>query len=689
MYTINNIRSKKNIKLAYDRLITNPESTYKNYFRNTYSNFALALDENVNNLSLKMKSGYLPEKSLRVYMPKANGLSRMYTLLTIEDQIVYQAYANIIANAITNKQVKSRYKRSVFGNLYTNPDSHFFYQPWQKSYKAYTGAIIRAYKSGLEYIASFDLTACYDSINHSLIKDILIKNHFSDNCASDFINLLSKWESADGFELGSGIPQGPQASGMIAEMVLSEYDAYVEKLQKTYKFKYFRYVDDIRILADNRDTVKWILFLLDKKSKELGLFPQSSKIDLHKIQDVNLEVKRISLPLFDDEFDDDKKSAISTKNISTLLRKKDADLSLIKRYFQHVKHNSHTNKISIKAVKQYPNLIHSFAFYVLRYPRKLPNSITDYIYSVCKDKTQQFAAGILLEASIDNLTHSDEIRFSNLAKSLLKEERKNIFITDCRFKIQLTLLVLLFGGLTDRQAQNLLNKDYNWWETKELIYKLSATENPIITKRLDVQLCNSNPDISLSAARVIIQKPSIIRLPHIHNISPVAQSTLKKAGIIQRSRYNNSQINRFILEITGKEVKIPWKKRLGKEHDPLERNMFSAVGYWRTDLTAFVNLWDAIDDRLCNELTYSYPELGGYVLGKIGGIKGSVKFKSILPHFYAMSIEVHELRLHSHLSHSIVITTNSYTGPIKQNERNRIKKLIIEAMEELSNFWCN
>ena len=171
------ISKQDNLLLAYNRLLTNPESTYKNFFRDTYSAYGMAISKNIALLHKKVKSGYLPVDTVRVFMPKANGLSRMYTLMSIEDQIVYQAYANVLAEAlVTNPKVKRRYKKSVFGNLYSNADSLFFYQKWQDSYKAYTKAIIKAYENGNKYIASFDLTACYDSINANQELKRVLKN---------------------------------------------------------------------------------------------------------------------------------------------------------------------------------------------------------------------------------------------------------------------------------------------------------------------------------------------------------------------------------------------------------------------------------------------------------------------------------------------------------------------------------
>ena len=139
LYTIANVAKQSNLELAYNRLLTNPESTYKNFFRETYAIYGMASEKNIKLLRKKINTGYLPAQSIRVFMPKSNGLSRMYTLLSIEDQVVYQAYANILAKALTsNSQITKRYKKSVFGNLCTQADSEFFYQNWQDSYKAYT-----------------------------------------------------------------------------------------------------------------------------------------------------------------------------------------------------------------------------------------------------------------------------------------------------------------------------------------------------------------------------------------------------------------------------------------------------------------------------------------------------------------------------------------------------------------------
>ena len=691
MYTITNVAKFDNLKLAYNRLITNPENTYKSYFRDAYTAYGMADEANLRLLRSKIRVGYLPASTIRVFMPKANGLSRMYTLLSIEDQIVYQAYANKIAEALISiPEIKKRYRKSVFGNLFSSSDSIFFYQPWQNSYRAYTRSIIQAYNRGNTYIASFDLTACYDSINHHLLSIILQNEcHFTENCAKAFIDLLVKWESSDGLELATGIPQGPQASGIVAEAVLAEYDAYIESLQKKIHFQYFRYVDDIRILAEQEDIVRWVLFLLDKKSKELGLFPQSSKISVHKINDIDTEVKRISKPLFDEEdCDDDKKASLALDSVRKLLKEEPADLTTIRRYFRYVKQDAKSNKIAILAVKKYPNLIHSFAYYVQRYPRKVPSSISNYIFECCKDKTQQFASGILLNAIIDNISSTDIQRFTSLSEEILRRDRKERFIVDCRFRITLFCFVMMYSSKFDQRWKRMIIKS-SWWERSWFLYRIlgrncnDGLRETFVREYITAPEC----DVALSGAHCYVQSSMNERIPPIAMMSPYVQHLFKQAGIIQRSRYSNSQISRYLKEIIGLSVKFHWKKALGKEHDRVEIMLFTAIGYWKTDLTAFVNLWDTIDDKILSIVTCTHPELGGYTLGKVGCIKDSIKLKGTLPYYHKMCMELHKLRLSSFLSHSVIRSTQQYTGPIPQKKRKLIQNLLKDGIEELVNYW--
>lgn len=64
---------KDGLILAFKRLVTNPESTYKNYFRDAYSAYGISFSDNIGLLKRK-ESGYIANDAVLAFLPKANGL---------------------------------------------------------------------------------------------------------------------------------------------------------------------------------------------------------------------------------------------------------------------------------------------------------------------------------------------------------------------------------------------------------------------------------------------------------------------------------------------------------------------------------------------------------------------------------------------------------------------------------------
>ena len=58
---------------------------------------------------------------------------------TVEDQIVYQATANVVAERLLPK-VRRRYNKEVFGHLYAGKSSKWFYRKWSDGYARFNAA---------------------------------------------------------------------------------------------------------------------------------------------------------------------------------------------------------------------------------------------------------------------------------------------------------------------------------------------------------------------------------------------------------------------------------------------------------------------------------------------------------------------------------------------------------------------
>src|SRR5258706_9055668 len=94
----------KNLRRAWRWLNTNTETQFKNYFRHIYRAYAIAAEENLRDLQKRLVDGtFQPTHATKLYFPKKSGIQRTFTLLTVEDQIVYQALVNVIADRLLPK----------------------------------------------------------------------------------------------------------------------------------------------------------------------------------------------------------------------------------------------------------------------------------------------------------------------------------------------------------------------------------------------------------------------------------------------------------------------------------------------------------------------------------------------------------------------------------------------------------
>ena len=279
--------SIENLTLAWNRINTDTNNlSYKNYYRTLFWYYEFDLDSNLKNLSKKLENKtYVPSKTLKVYKPKQSGLQRTFTLLEIDDLIVYQAIANIIIPAFAKKR-NNLENEFVFSNLFNDnlETNIFLYENWQQGYKQYKKKISKQYKDGLIYTAHFDLAAYYDTIDqNSLLSDIVrdTRNEIG-QCLFYCLQEWSNKTQSDSKKIAHGIPQGPLSSNVFAELFLLSIDKFlVDK-----NICYSRYVDDIVIQGKTIEEVQRAIILLDIKCKEKGLVPQSSKFKIYEAKSV-------------------------------------------------------------------------------------------------------------------------------------------------------------------------------------------------------------------------------------------------------------------------------------------------------------------------------------------------------------------------------------------------------------------
>ncbi len=267
-----------NLKLAWRRITTGGNHQYKRFFRQLYYAYELALDKNLRDLRTRLLAlAWEPQHPDRIYLPKPSGLQRPLSLMYLEDQIVLQALANLVARRIEARRAPML-DACVFSNIPEAPDSIFFVRDWRRTYHAFGQSVDDHYRRGRIWVADFDLAAFYDTISHEL----LLRTAYTRLQDSDDVRFirrcLSTWTAATRHDtVGHGLPQGPIASDFLAEVFLLPID---QTMQGTPG--YVRYVDDVRLFSETESSLRQAVIQLDILCKQRGLIPQVGKFSLRK-----------------------------------------------------------------------------------------------------------------------------------------------------------------------------------------------------------------------------------------------------------------------------------------------------------------------------------------------------------------------------------------------------------------------
>jgi retron-type reverse transcriptase len=372
---------KNNLELAWRRINTGTSPAYKRYFRQIYLAYEFGLEENLKHLHLSLKGGWLPTPPSREYTPKASGLQRPLSLMTIEDQIVYQSVANAFADKLKTRRSKVEDLVAYSNVLDPGDKSIFFVRGWRQSYRAFRNKVKEHYESGLIWIGFFDLSAFFDTISHELLIKMVSPrggNAATWNKVREWLNCWSATPSSSPYH--HGIPQGPLASGFLAECLLLSIDEQMRNAG----IAYVRYVDDIRILADSELHLRRAIIQLEHSCRELGLIPHADKFAVQEAKSVDDAVG--SLPSL--AIEQSKKPWLEAQDAEDLLR------SALVGKPQYIKDKSRVRFVMFRAEKskkvltyclrlipRHPEQIDAFVSYLSNYAtsKRIENALADLL----------------------------------------------------------------------------------------------------------------------------------------------------------------------------------------------------------------------------------------------------------------------------------------------------------------------
>src|SRR5207302_2053195 len=166
---LTSLATRSNLQLAWRRITTGGNHQYKRIYRGLYYAYEVALEANLRDLRDRLLGGaFIAQPPERMYLPKVSGLHRPVTLLSVEDQIVLQAFSNLAAARLQPRRSTLQF-RVVFSNILQQPSSIFFFRRWQETYAAFQKRIEDQYLRGRRWVGDFDLAAFYDTVSHELL----------------------------------------------------------------------------------------------------------------------------------------------------------------------------------------------------------------------------------------------------------------------------------------------------------------------------------------------------------------------------------------------------------------------------------------------------------------------------------------------------------------------------------------
>jgi len=124
--------SLRNFERAWERLLNGSNLQYKRLFAHLFPSYNISADANLNELIERIrKKSLFTVHPTTIYYPKSSRILRPITLLSISDQVVYQAIANYIATKFVRSLARN-YGVRTFGAQFAGSRSAFFYRPWKR-----------------------------------------------------------------------------------------------------------------------------------------------------------------------------------------------------------------------------------------------------------------------------------------------------------------------------------------------------------------------------------------------------------------------------------------------------------------------------------------------------------------------------------------------------------------------------
>jgi excisionase family DNA binding protein len=207
-----------------------------------------------------------PEPATEVDVAKTPFFTRSAILISLEDRVAYQAAVGAIAS-----QADAALPSEVF-SARLSTDSRWFLKRGTTMWLAWQRKVRKQISLGYPWMIKTDLVSYFDHIPHRLLLDEISSLNPDPKVPAALRRMLDMWAVVPGI----GIPQGPNASRLLGNLYLLP----VDRAMIAAGHKYFRYMDDIRIVGKTRVEVIAGMRLLEKECRRRGLVMSAAKTEM-------------------------------------------------------------------------------------------------------------------------------------------------------------------------------------------------------------------------------------------------------------------------------------------------------------------------------------------------------------------------------------------------------------------------
>jgi excisionase family DNA binding protein len=207
-----------------------------------------------------------PATGFELEQPKSAFFTRTALMLPIPERVAYQAAVASIA-----VRADATLPKGVFGGR-IDPRPRSFVKPGVEQWLIWKAAVKAAIRSGYRWMIKTDVTAYFDNLKHSTLLSAIEAQNPEPGVLEAIKRMLRAWAIVP----GQGIPQGPNASRFLQNLYFRPIDDEMTRGQ----WKYFRYMDDIRIVGRTRKEALAGIQVLERECKRRGLVLSAQKTRL-------------------------------------------------------------------------------------------------------------------------------------------------------------------------------------------------------------------------------------------------------------------------------------------------------------------------------------------------------------------------------------------------------------------------